>query len=67
MSDQLSAFELGAADCVMKPFNVRNLVLQVRNLLRSIGDSVKPEELKVGDLSLNRARHEVRAANSTGW
>jgi len=67
MNDQLSAFELGAADCVMKPFNVRNLVLQVRNLLRSIGDSVNPEELKVGDLSLNRARHEVRATNSTGW
>jgi two-component system, OmpR family, phosphate regulon response regulator PhoB len=64
-NDQLDAFELGAADCVMKPFNVRRLVLQIRNLLRSIGgDSVKPEELKVGDLSLDRARHEVRAANS---
>ena len=64
MNDQLDAFELGAADCVMKPFNVRKLVLQIRNLLRSIGDPVKPEELKVGDLSLDRARHEVRAANS---
>ena len=65
MNDQLDAFELGAADCVMKPFNVRKLVLQIRNLLRSIGgDSVKPEELKVGDLSLDRARHEVKAANS---
>jgi two-component system, OmpR family, phosphate regulon response regulator PhoB len=64
MNDQLDAFELGAADCVMKPFNVRKLVLQIRNLLRSIGDPVKSEELKVGDLSLDRARHEVRAANS---
>jgi two-component system phosphate regulon response regulator PhoB len=63
-SDQLDALELGAADCVMKPFNVRKLVLQIRNLLRSIGDPVKPDELKVGDLSLDRARHEVRAANS---
>jgi two-component system, OmpR family, phosphate regulon response regulator PhoB len=64
VNDQLSAYELGAADCVMKPFNVRKLVLQIRNLLRSVGDPVKPEEIKVGDLSLDRARHEVRAANS---
>ena len=63
-SDQLDALELGAADCVMKPFNVRKLALQIRNLLRSIGDTVKSDELKVGDLSLDRARHEVRAANS---
>lgn len=64
INDQLGAFELGAADCVMKPFDVRKLVLQIRNLLWSIGDSIKPEELKVGDLSLDRARHEVRAGNS---
>ena len=64
IGDQLDALELGAADCVMKPFNVRKLVLQIRNLLRSIGDTVKSDELKVGDLSLDRARHEVRAANS---
>jgi two-component system phosphate regulon response regulator PhoB len=62
-NDQLQGFELGAAGCVMKPFDVRRLVLQIRNLLRSI-DPIKPEELKVGALSLDRARHEVRAANS---
>src|SRR5277367_3467603 len=64
IGDQLDALELGAADCVMKPFNVRKLALQIRNLLRSIGVTVKSDELKVGDLSLDRARHEVRAANS---
>jgi two-component system, OmpR family, phosphate regulon response regulator PhoB len=65
INDQLEAFELGAADCVMKPFDVRKLNLQIRNLIRSIsGEASKPEELKVGDLSLDRARHEVRVANS---
>jgi two-component system phosphate regulon response regulator PhoB len=64
LNDQFSALELGAADCMIKPFNVRKLVLQIRNVLRSIGDSNGPDELKVGDLSLDRARHEVRAANS---
>jgi two-component system, OmpR family, phosphate regulon response regulator PhoB len=64
IGDQLDALELGAAGCVMKPFNVRKLTLQIRNLLWSIGVTVKSDELKVGDLSLDRARHEVRAANS---
>jgi hypothetical protein len=31
--DQLQGFELGAVDCVMKPFNISKLVLQVRNLV----------------------------------
>jgi DNA-binding response OmpR family regulator len=32
--------------------------------LRSVGVTGKSDELKVGDLSLDRARHEVRAANT---
>ena len=64
VNDQLNALELGAADCVMKPFNIRKLVLQIRNLLRSLGDPVLTEVLKVGDLVMDRARHEVRAASS---
>ena len=63
VNDQLDALELGAAGCFMKPFEVRKLVLQIRNLIRS-DDSVKQEKLKVGDLSLDRARHEVRVADS---
>ena len=62
-TDQLQAFEFGAADCITKPFDVRKVVLQVRNLLRSIGESAPSEFIQVGDLILDRARHEVRAAN----
>ena len=64
LNDQFKAFELGAADCIMKPFNVRQLVLQIRNLVGSRSDSVRAEALEVGDLLLDRARHEVRAANN---
>jgi two-component system, OmpR family, phosphate regulon response regulator PhoB len=62
-TDQLQAFESGAADCIIKPFDVRKVVLQIRNLLRSIGESAPSESIQVGDLILDRARHEVRAAN----
>ncbi len=64
LNDPREAFESGAADCVRKPFSTRHLVLQIRNLLSSVSDSVKRSELKVGDLLLDRARHEVRAANN---
>jgi two-component system, OmpR family, phosphate regulon response regulator PhoB len=64
VNDQLRAFEWGAADCIMKPFNTRQLVLQIRNLVGSVGDSLNPEALQIGDLFLDRARHEVRAANN---
>src|SRR6202007_1945729 len=37
-----------------------------RNLVGSRSDSVRAEALEVGDLLLDRARDEVRAANSPG-
>jgi two-component system phosphate regulon response regulator PhoB len=61
--DQLQGFEVGAVDCVMKPFDIRKLVLQLRNLVWSASDSITAEALKVGELLLDRARHEVKAAD----
>jgi two-component system phosphate regulon response regulator PhoB len=63
-ADELRAFEFGAVDCIVKPFRVRRLVLQIRNLITSIGDSITTEVLKVGELLLDRARYEVTAANN---
>jgi two-component system phosphate regulon response regulator PhoB len=64
VADQFRAFELGAADCIVKPFSVRSLILQIRNLMQSIGNSITTEVLKVNELLLDRARYEVRAANN---
>jgi two-component system, OmpR family, phosphate regulon response regulator PhoB len=61
--DQLQGFEVGAVDCVVKPFDIRKLVLQLRNLVWSASDSITAEALKVGELLLDRARHEVKAAD----
>src|ERR1700733_2135711 len=62
--DRVIGFELGADDYVIKPFSPRELVLRIRAIFRrrrSGGDDT--ERLKVGDLSLDCSRHEVKAAN----
>jgi two-component system, OmpR family, phosphate regulon response regulator PhoB len=63
--DRVLGFELGADDYVVKPFSPRELVLRIRAILRRMSQDREPEEqlLRVGDLVLDRSRHEVRAAD----
>ena len=60
--DRVLGFELGADDYVVKPFSPREFVLRIRAILRrrSQGDE---ELLQVGDLVLDRSRHEVKAGD----
>jgi two-component system phosphate regulon response regulator PhoB len=62
--DRVIGFELGADDYVVKPFSPRELVLRIRAIFRRRGSSGDDSErLKVGDLTLDCSRHEVKAAN----
>jgi two-component system, OmpR family, phosphate regulon response regulator PhoB len=64
--DRVLGFELGADDYVVKPFSPRELVLRIRAILRRrISQDREGAEqlLRVGDLVLDRSRHEVRAAD----
>jgi two-component system, OmpR family, phosphate regulon response regulator PhoB len=63
--DRVLGFELGADDYVVKPFSPRELVLRIRAILRRMSLDKEPGEqlLRVGDLVLDRSRHEVRAAD----
>jgi two-component system phosphate regulon response regulator PhoB len=63
--DRVLGFELGADDYVVKPFSPRELVLRIRAILRRLSQDKQDKEqvlLRVGDLVLDRSRHEVRAA-----
>ena len=58
--DILLGLELGADDYVTKPFSPRELVLRIDKLLRrKSGVPEATECLAVGDLVLDRARHQV--------
>jgi len=63
--DKLLGFDLGADDYLTKPYDPRELMARVRALLRrtrpATGTAAPP--LRVGDLSLDVLRHEVRAGD----
>ena len=61
--DRVLGFELGADDYVVKPFSPRELVLRIRAILRRLSQDREQVLLRVGELVLDRSRHEVRAAN----
>ena len=60
--DRVLGFELGADDYVVKPFSPRELVLRIRAILRRLSQDKEQVLLRVGDLVLDRSRHEVKAA-----
>ena len=58
-ADVVRGLESGADDYVVKPFNPKELVARIRTRLRpALPDA--PEEIRIGDLSIDVAGHEVR-------
>ncbi len=58
--DRIVGLELGADDYVTKPFSPRELLLRIQSVLRrSKTAESKAEKLKIGELLLDHARHEV--------
>ena len=62
LSDKVAGFEAGADDYLAKPFSPRELEYRVEALLRRGGVAVEPqdeERIEVGDLIIDKRRHEV--------
>ena len=60
-ADKLIGLEIGADDYVTKPFSPREVVARVRAVLRRAhADRHGEETITLGDLTIDRARHEVR-------
>lgn len=57
--DRVVGLEVGADDYVVKPFSVRELGARVRALLRRAGRTAEPSVVRVGDLAIDEARHQV--------
>jgi two-component system phosphate regulon response regulator PhoB len=56
--DRIVGFELGAADYVVKPFSVRELLLRIDAVLRR-GKTTEDVFIKVGELCIDAAAHRV--------
>ena len=62
VSDRVTGLSAGADDYLTKPFDLEELVLRLRGLLRREADDTSPgeeETLRVGDLVLDVTSHEV--------
>ena len=58
--DRIVGLELGAEDYLTKPFSLRELILRIKTILRrSAGTPVASEVLKLNDLVVDIAKHEV--------
>jgi DNA-binding response OmpR family regulator len=65
-ADRVVGLELGADDYVTKPFSPREVVARVKAILRRADGRDRPERqaalVVIGDIEVDRARHEVRRA-----
>jgi two-component system phosphate regulon response regulator PhoB len=58
--DRVVGFELGADDYVTKPFSPRELTLRLQAVLKRVrGGAVADEDLRIGDLLIQRGSHRV--------
>lgn len=57
--DVVLGLESGADDYVVKPFKAKELIARIRTRLRRSED-VKPETLRIGDLTIDVAGHSVK-------
>lgn len=57
-TDVVRGLEAGADDYIVKPFNPKELIARIKTRLRST-PSENTETIRVGDLSINVAAHEV--------
>ncbi|MBI5565284.1 MAG: response regulator transcription factor [Chloroflexi bacterium] len=63
-AEVIRGFELGADDYITKPFRLRELLVRMRAVLRrAVPRTADEPRLIIGDVALDRGKHEVRKAD----
>ena len=60
--DKLIGLEYGADDYITKPFDIREVILRIRSVLRRMEKTAPPQEgeiIRIGEVTLDEGRHQV--------
>ena len=63
--DRIEGLELGADDYLGKPFEPKELLLRIKNILNKTQISVLPEEIYIGDVLINLKKLSIKINNQT--
>ncbi|MBS3908114.1 MAG: response regulator transcription factor [Actinobacteria bacterium] len=62
-TDKILCLEVGADDYITKPFSPREVLARVRAVLRrAVGEVANTEKLRLGEIAMDLAKHEVTKA-----
>ena len=63
--DRIEGLEFGADDYLGKPFEAKELLLRIKNILNKTRKSVLPEEINVGNTIINLKKLSIEMNNQT--
>ena len=61
--DRIKGLELGADDYLGKPFEAKELLLRIKNILYRIQKPILPDEIYIGNTMLNLKKLEIKINN----
>jgi len=61
--DRIKGLELGADDYLGKPFEARELLLRIKNILHKIQKPILPNEIYIGNTVVNLKKLEIKINN----
>ena len=63
--DRIQGLELGADDYLGKPFEPKELLLRIKNILNKIQKPILPDEIYIGDTQINLKKLDIVIKNKT--
>ena len=65
IGDRIQGLELGADDYLGKPFEPKELLLRIKNILNKIQKPILPDEIYIGDTQINLNKLDIKINNKT--
>ena len=65
VKDRIEGLELGADDYLGKPFEPKELLLRIKNILNKTSTDVLPEEIYIGNVLINLKKLSIKINNQT--